>query len=582
MSRLSMIAFAGAAVSLLAPAWADVPPAMDRVPQGTMVVITIRNAAQFKGNVEGLIAKLGLPEGAADMGPLNQMLSMPGLDSDGSVALAMLGLEQGENGEPPVVIVAPVEDYGAFATGLGGTGEGVEEVEIEGDASFIKDLGGGFAAVGPERATVEAFAGEPGQGARFTTLMGPNGAAVADGADVFVVADIAALGPAMKAGMEEAKANFAAMAEMGGPGAAQLAVAEAFMDEFIRDGQAGVIGLNVRDTGVKLDFGAQFKEGSEWAGYFAQAEGKPTALLGSVPNLRAGYLFAFAMDTSAPGIKRLFKDVLEAAQAADPEAAGMMPGGNLVETIDKVDGTAFVMGTSPGGFMGGLFVNTLMYVKTSDPDGYIASMRELFTGMDGKTAGGVTYDTSFEQGTTEVSGTKADAWSMRMQFDPADPAAQQGQMAQAMMFGPAGGPSGFVAKANNGVLVTYSKNSELLSEGLTAAKGGAGLAGEPGIAAVSKGLPEGRTAEGYIGVKGILEMALGAMAMFGGPVGDFEVPADLPPIGMGGTTKSGGARLLVSVPVEVLAAFSELGQSFGPGPGMEMEEMEEDAGQERF
>jgi hypothetical protein len=573
---------AGLALSLsLAPlALADVPAALDRVPSDTPVVITMKNMGQFYSSVKSLAQTLKLPEEA--MGGLargGDMLKTQGLNPDGPAAMAVLSVDEKET--EPVVMVVPVKDYAAFAKALGGSGSGVDSVKINDENAFVKDLGGGFAAVSPSKANVEKFAGKEGSSKAFETLMGATGKAVAESSDAFMVANMEKVGPKLKEGLEQAKENMAMMAAMsGGQNQSFVDAMGAAMDGFVRDGQAGIIGLRINDGGVKMDFAAQFKEGSEYAGYF-KSKGKASALIGALPNLKEGYLLAGAIDTSGPGIRQMFKNMMDRLRK-DPEASKMMSGLNPLEQVEKTDGVAFCWGTSPA-LMGGVFLNTSSFIKTSDPAGYLKTLKEGLGNLNGKTVQGMGYQTSFESGGGKVGDKPVDVWTMKMTPDPNNPQAQQIAQAQMMMFGPTG-LAGYASATDSGVVLTYAKNSDLMTAALAAAKGSNGLNGDTGVKSVSSSLPADRTLELYIGVKSILETVQGFMGMMGGGGGNMPVPAELPPVGIGGTGENGGARASLFVPMDVIKTIKAFADQAKGGAEDEMDapKKKDKTGQPKF
>lgn len=558
---------AGLAMSIaMAPlALADVPPALDRVPADAPVVVAMKNVKQFSGGVHKLADTLKVPaEAMAGMKHVTDMLETPGLNADGSAAVAVLALDKGDDDEKgPIVMVVPVNDYAAFVKALGGKGEGLEEVKVQDEPVYVKDLGGGFAAVGPVKDLVDKFAGKAGSGKSFETLMGATGNTIAEGSDAFVLANMEKVGPGMKEKMDDGLDMASAMAAQN---AAQVEMVKGLVDNFFRDAQSGIIGLKMTDGGSKLDFGAQFKEGSELAKNFA-AKGNASKLVSSLPNIADGFLFAVAVDTSSAGLKSFFKGMAEAAQK-NPETAKVLSGLNPLQQIEKIDGMGFIMGKSPA-LMGGVFLNTSAFVKTSDPAGYIKTAKDAMTTMNGKTIEGITYATAYESGGGKVGDKAVDSWSLKMQMDPNNPAAQQMAQMQMMMFGP-NGLNGYIAQAEGGVVMTYSKNGDLMSQALQAAAGGdKGLGGDAGVKAVQANLPAGRTAEAYIGIKSILETAQGFMGMMGGGGGNFVVPQDLPPVGIGGTTDSGGVRASIYVPTQVMTTIKGFAESVKGGEGGE-------------
>lgn len=566
MKRPWFSTLAGTAIvaTLAGLARADVPAAMDRVPADAPIVFSMKNVGQFHSGITTLFKSLNLPmESMSGLDHIGRMLKTEGLNTDGSAAVAIMSLpdeDAEEDSEPPAVVIVPVKDYATFAKALGGKGDGVEQITVEDKPVFVKDLGGGFAAMGPKQDVVQGFSGKAGNGKAHETLMGPSGRAVAESNNAFVVANIQSLAPQIKKGFEGVKEQIdQASAMAGGDAAKQLETMDKLMEGYLRDATSATLGFNAGEAGVRFDAASQFKEGSEYASYFSSS-GKAAALTAALPS--QPFLFAATFDFSAPGVRKLLTQMVEPMK--DAQGLGAI---NPLTMLEKVDGVAFSMGATPA-LMGGLFLNTSTYVKTSDPAGYIKSVKEAFTTLNGKTNEGVTFQTSFDSGATKVNDQPVDTWGLRMQIDPGNPAAQQMGQMQMMLFGPMG-LSGYIAPASGGVVMTYSKNSDLMTKALQAAKAGDGLSSEPGVKLIAEHLPAGRTVEAYIGVKSILDTAVGFMGMMGAGAPDFQVPENVSPIGFGGTTTDGGMRITMFMPADVIKTIKDLGQSMNPGAGDE-------------
>ncbi len=577
-----LLRFAGACMTMFAPAivLADVPPALDRCPADAPMFVSIKSVSAFHSSLNTMATTLKVPEDALQgLKKAGDVLKLAGLNPEGSAAVAVLSLED-KGGPPPLVMVIPVKDYAAFAKGLGGLGSGVEKVKFEDEDAYVKDLGNGFAAMSPTQELADKFEGKSGHGKDIEALMGPTGKSISESCDAFLVTNMAAVGPMMKEGLEDFKNQMEMMAAMAGGGAnkASFDMINAFMDGFVRDASAGLVGFKATEAGLKIDLGAQFKEGSPFAGYLS-TKGKTGSLIGSLPN--QAFLFALSMDTSSPGFKQIAKNIVENSKK-DPEAAKVMSGMNPLESIDKIDGLAFCWGQTPA-LMGGLFLNTSMFAKTSDPAAYVKTMRDGFGNINGKTLQGMTYQSSYEAGGGKVGDKTVDSWSLKMTPDKDNPQSAQIAQAMMMMFGP-GGLGGYVAQTDNGVVLTYGKNSDLMGKALEAAKSNNGLNAEAGVKAVAAQLPADRTLEAYIGVKSLMETAIGFMGMMGAGPANFEVPADLPPIGMGGISQGGGMRFSTFVPTKVLTTIKTLSDSMkGEGEGEPAEPApKEKAGQPKF
>ena len=241
---------------------------------------------------------------------------------------------------------------------------------------------------------------------------------------------------------------------------------------------------------------------------------------------------------------------------------------NFASNMDKVDGASFVVGASPGGLMGGLLVNTTMFMQSSNPAGYLASVKETMLKSNGQNVGGMTMKSIWEPAATEVSGVKVDKWTTEIVTDPDDPNAGSIAMMQAFMYGqgPAGG---FSAAVENGVVMTMSQNTPLMTQALAAAKGEKGLTTDEQIKASQALLPEGRTFEFFVGTKSVMDTVGGFLAMMGGAA-EFDIPANLPPIAIGGTTDGGGVSTRIYLPHDVLKTFAEVAEAMQPeGDGMD-------------
>jgi hypothetical protein len=346
-------------------------------------------------------------------------------------------------------------------------------------------------------------------------------------------------------------------------------------ETFLRDATSTVVGLRAQEAGARLEFGAQFRPESELAGYF-NTRGDASQLINALPDMP--FLMTFALDARDPNLRKALLQLIPTP--ADPEAQQQFQALNPLQALELSDGFSFLWGTTPA-LMGGVFLNTVAYNRAPDPDAYLQWVREAMGAIHGQKIEGITYQTSLQE--REVGERQAHTWSVRMQADQRHPGAQQAMQMQMMLFGPAG-LSGYVAKTRGGVVTTYSRNTGLLEQAIAAADTDAGLRSEAGIRAVSEHLPPGRTFEGYIGVRNILETALGVMGMMGAAPMDFELPEAMPPVGMGGTTVGGGVRFSLFLPAEVLETAQQLQDAFGDDDWDDDwdEEDDEPAGLPRF
>ncbi len=571
--RPRVLAYAAAALSMLvAPAFGQVPAALDRIPSDAAVAISVKDMGKLKAGIESLAKALGVP--AAEMEGLMKLdgvLKMQGADASGSAAIGIMGFD-GE--EPDAVAVIPVRDYAAFVKNFGGTGAGVEELKLDEKPVFVKNLEGGFAAAGPNKELVEKFGGKTGNAKGHEALMGAAGKAISATSDVIIVANISKLGDKIKEGLQGIKDSMGMAMMMAGQDV-DMTFLDTFTDTFVRDASAGVIGFKVSEAGVTMDLAAQFKEGTEYAGYF-NGKGNAKGLMATLPN--QPILFAMAMDASSPGLRTLIGNMQKFAAKMQPKEGGANnPGMFPANWTEQADGMAFQIGNSPAP-IGGLFLNTVAYIKTSKPDEVVKTMKEGLTGANGKTIDGMTYTTSYQEG-AKAGDLTVDAWSMKMAADPEDPHAQQIGQVYGMLFGP-GGLNGYSLKSDGGVVVTYAKNSELLGKAVASVKGGDNLLADPDVKAIAVSLPEDRSFEAYVGVKSLMEIMINVAGMMG-MAANINVPDQIPPVGMSATTNGGGFRMTFVIPTKVMTSVKSVVDALDQGRGGGDEE-KPDAGQLKF
>ncbi len=568
---------------------ADVNKALDRVPGNAALVAAVKDMAGVQAKFENFLTSMGAPMDEENpAAQLKQLLSTPGVDSKGSLAMAIMPDAEGGldfESDPHFVVLVPVTDYQAFIKGMGGEAGGdITAITINGEEGFVKNLGDGYVVMSPMSETLESFTPGKGQAEAHRKSWGKVGRAAAEKADAVFVMNIPMFKDKIEeglGGLREQMDMFAQMG-MGGGNEAQMAmgmeIIETLGTTFANDGQTGLIAARLGETGIHLDITAQFEDGSEVAGFFAKT-GSSSSLLSNIPN--QPFLMAMAFDSSVPGIKTVLRNLGQIAQKHQGDAPNPMGiDMSMLKSIDAIDGQATIIGGNPAAMMGGgLLANTSSFVKTSDPKGYVAALKKQTTAADGMQQQGMTFRSSYTDNAVEVNGVKADTWSMRMEMDPNDPNAFQVQMAMGMIFGQ-GGMGGMVAPLDNGVIVTMSQNTPLLTSAIEAAKNGGGLASNDLLKKSQAQLPSARTFEMYLGSKTILDSVGGILAMMGGGA-EFNVPAQLTPIGFAGTTDGGGAGVHIYVPSDVIKAVADIAKSMDQG-GDDWEMDDEEAGAPEF
>lgn len=564
--RLNLIAAAFVAVAgLCAAAGAAVPSALDRVPADVAMAGGVANLTTFHNNFNAMGTALKL-ESLDALKKMDALFQAQGIKKDGSAAVAILevpeGGDQGMGGEglnnAPMVIIVPITDYKAFVTGLGGDAAS-PIAELKGQQTlFAKDIGGGYAVLSPKKELAESFEGKGGNLEAHAKALGTIGTRVADKSDVVLVANVSKLAPKIKDGINGMKEQAEMMGQMGGGSAPNTKIMEMIAENWVRDAQTGVIGLNFSADNISIDVASQFKSGSELAGLF-NSDGNSAGLLNSVPN--KPFLFAIAMDASSASMKKMLKNMFELSKTmtkpgdknAVAEAGGMWEA--LLSKPEGFDGAAFSVGYSPAGLSAGLLSQTVGFIKTGKSSDYLKATGEMFTKMNGTKVEGLQYTSEYKAAAVDVGGVKADSWSMAMTpSDPNDPMAMQMQMMMGFVTGPAGKFQGLSAPTDKGVVMTYSQYAPFMDEALKAAKSGDGLG--KSLAESSKLLPANRNFEMWIGSKSLIDTLGGFAAMMGGPV--MSAPTDLPPVAIAATGDSGGTQLRIVVPTKVITTVQDI------------------------
>ena len=564
---LAAVCIAGLPLGL---ASADVPGVLDRVPAGTPVVISIGNVNAFFAQAEAITGALQQEEAQAGVQMAKAMLSMPGINAEGSAAIAITSLEgfdaEGEEGEePPMVILMPVSDYAALVGSFGGTGEGLEMLNIEGNDVFVKNIGDGYAMVGPKQEYLESFDATAGNADEHEAMLGDVGQRMSDDNTVLVIANMDHLREPMMQGWEETSQNMRQMMAMGGqdPEQAQATVnmIDGIVKSFGRDAQRGLMGISGGEFGFSVELGASFKGGSELAGTFAQS-GDATKLISKLPG--GPYLFAYAMDFSSPGIQALLGKMSQAGGAN-----AQIPGLNPMDFIKSSRGMAQAVGLNPAGLMGGLFVNTTAVIDTPDAAGMVKTFGEQIGAANGQVASGISMTTNFAAAPEQIGGVDAYKWSIQMLPDMNSPGAMQMQMMMPMLFGPSGGPNGYIAAADaNTAVVTYSSSNSQLEKLVQSARNGGELAKNQMLMAQAERLHSEPFMVAYVDMGTIMKAVLPTVAMFAGPV-NIDIPENVTPLAMSMSSSGGGVSIRTVVPTDLIDLMKATGEAFGAmGGGM--------------
>ncbi len=612
-SLLSLLLLAGTA----SPTLADIPSALDRVPIDTPLVVAMDKVSAAKESVLRVSRLLDGPKMEGEEGlfePLNKLLALPGLSPDGSAAVLMYpktpehrdasghdatkDAAKNENKDEnkdeffdedtstttpadsgtdlldqfDVIALVPVLSAREFATGLGATLEsGKGSCEVEGHKLFLRDIGSGQVAMSPTQSALDAFKPGEKQLAAHTSAIGEVGNEIAKSDHMLIIANVPLVKDKVEALMKDVGAG--AEEEMGMPGMSQiLPMGESMLEGFTQDASRMIFGAGVGDSGLLMDVGTQYKEGSP-AAAMMDAQGNTRDLLTKLPG--KSFILAGAFDVSSPGAKKIMSSFLGSAGAAAEKAqnhgqekgeekAFQSPFSMIAQLPSFADGWGVVIGENPAGMQTGFLSQSVYYVQTKDPAAYLAKMEEWNAATNGLKAEGVTYKSQYAKATEEVAGVKVDSWEVQTITDKNNPNAMMLNMTQQALFG-GSRMRGYAASAGQGVVMTMSRNKANLTAAIAAATGNTEdksahpLGADKDIQHAASFLPEHSAAAIFVNPKPLFQMASDLMDQIGGPV--FDVPEKTSPVALGAAMHAGGMHTRVFVPGDVLTAVEKITKS---------------------
>lgn len=551
-TALSAFLLAGLAANALAA-----PPAvLDRVPADAQVVIAVQQVSAFLADIDQINRMLGENANADMLFATSMVRGMPGINLNGAAAFVITLPENPETSEPVVVALLPVSDFGALTQGRAAD-NGVVRLSLPEREVYVRDLGEGHAAMSDSADAVRAFDAAKGRMKVHTDRVGAAGGRVVSDAEVSIIANAEALRPFLGQGIEGMKQQGEMIAMMVGEEAgAGVNTTAGIAEQIVRDLSASVVGLTITDAGMTYDLALQFTQDSPSAAFFTKP-GSTTGLLDKLPAQR--YMFAAAFDTSSPTFAKV-GEMIEEWQKNSQSTSRSSGQLSLSELNKLSQGMSFVMGTPPGLMGGGLFTNTTQYIKSSDPAAYKAAVINAMKAASGQANEGVTVTSTITPDAVTIDGTSLTAFGMNIKVDPAAASAMPGldpSMVTQMIFGPTGGPTGYIATLDNGVVQTMTQGPDMTRRALAAAKGTNTLGANDRVKRVSGNLQKDRIAEVYIGIDEILNTVGPTLMMFG-VLPDFQPLAAIDPIAFGLSTDASGFSARAYLPNEAFQAISKM------------------------
>jgi len=557
-NRFQRIGFFFVAGFAALPVLAGTPAALDHVPADAQAVVVVPNVGELLNDVNAINALMGDQGQPMIVAMTSMVRGWPGINLNGSMAGVLTFDENGDN--PEGVILVPVSDFDALAQGQSAVG-GVVELPMGNQVMYLRNAGDGYAVVGDDEGMVRGYDASGGHIQSHTTVLGNTGSQIAAGNDIFVFVNFDAFQDQIAAGIKELEDQGEMVEMMGGEeAAAGYDQGVELAKTVIKDGGSFAMGLNFdQHTGFSFDVGMQFKDGSTSASYL-QNKGNAGKYLANAPEM--GYFFASAFDLSGDGVSKLLNGYFDMIEQFD--TTGMMKGMGIKSLVSGVKGGIEVMGASDN-VMGGLMSKTMYYMEVDDADKYIDSIKNLYKGMDESmkslTDAGIKVDASMDEEPTTINGVDAYGYSMAMDMSNMEGADAMGGMnpgmVMGMIFGPESGPSGYLAKAGGGLVMTMSKDAGFFTKVASAANGKDTMAGDQSIAHTAAMLPDNLISETYIGADHLANTA-GPMLMMFGVIPEFKPLGTLPPVGIGVSADGGGVLLRTVLPIETIGSVMDL------------------------
>ena len=528
-----------------------------------------------------------------------------GLNDNGSLMVVVTSANMAV--KPPMVIVLPVLDYAAFVGNFGGNAdEPVATVTLpNGAAGFAKQIDD-YAVLGESKEEVENY--QPGRAIdAVSAKIGATGKRCLTTSDVMMIFDIAALAPVLEPAIQEMRNNFDAVANQMPPdmpvaGNSVTIMMTLYVNAFnalVRDTSAIVVSLDITNDGVGLASTAQFKPNSHLARIFTTGGGGAQQL-NRLP--KQPYWLASGIDLRGIATSTLAADLIAAFQnqnteeTPDEDPFKMVPmvtqAARLIQQTTAM-ATVYYQPAQPV-MMGGNFINGVAIYETTDGRAYTQAMQEYFQIMndffgklneltqqaaghaapDGHTAHEpqpqVSISAKYTPNALQVDGIAVDEYEIQYTF-PDEMMQDMGPAGPMMMMMMGGaGQSGYVATKGNRVIMTTTRDAQVLQQAMAAIDQDTGLGTDDAINIVRRtgGVLPNSSMESYISIPGVMHSVNMFTGMMGMP--PIQVPADLPPMATSASVENHGIAARLHIPIEVIQfCYGAAGQAMmmgRPGP----------------
>jgi hypothetical protein len=187
----------------------------------------------------------------------------------------------------------------------------------------------------------------------------------------------------------------------------------------------------------------------------------------------------------------------------------------------------------------------------------LAGTGQLLGGIPAGGGGNMTFEQ--QPGGKTVGGVTLDTYSFNLQMDENNPQAAQAQQMMAFVYGPNGIGGTYGAIDPKTFVVVQGGTDKLIADTVASAKAGADpLSQLAAVQAVQKQLPSDRFFVEYVDLAQIVTSGVKYAQGFGLPV-KMQLPQNLPPIGMSGSTQGSAIRFDVHVPTSLVQSLVAAG-----------------------
>ncbi|MEM8739181.1 MAG: hypothetical protein AAGG38_11995 [Planctomycetota bacterium] len=516
---------------------------------------------------------------------------LEGVDDDGSGILVLYGVADyfravaggagGQAPRPTAVLLVPTTDYPAFVTQLGGdpqadaTAIDFNTPDGRKESGFAKSLNG-YAALSEKLETLQNY--QPANQAKaLTDAMSPLLKTYLNTGQSLVYIDVAALAESLNLVLDDkekqARAFAPAMLEAAGP------ALELYFDQLrsvINGTDRALLSLDFNDAGLGLTASLQAKAGSDLADYLKPADADAPAnsgrLLAALPD--QPYLYASSVDPRGIAVDRIIEQIEAALGPADADAAGasLLLRDALLRTKNTRGLASAFYRPDPRTMLAGGITSVLTLYDVEDPDAFVAQHRAaieklaqtkftLPAAQQGQPDTVVSFNTQYIENALNIEGTGIHQFQVNTVLPP-EALQQFGPLA--MVMGNAGS-GGYLAVKDGKVLVTNVVDAQLITQSLRAIDQNTGIGAAGPLAELrSAAFPVEPSMELYISLGNIIDSTGFFLPFLLPGLEPVNVPADLPPLALGGVSDEQSIALRIFLPHPLVEFASNLNQQLAP------------------